>query len=165
MFQSLLILLLTSFGIQSIHAHSNHTHSNQTIEQTLSIIKPDAVAAGHIGEIITRLERSGLKIISIHMTTLTSQQASEFYDSLRDKPFFQGLVKYMTSGPIVVITLEGQDAIKKYRALMGPTDPKKALSGTIRSDFGENIEKNAVHGSDSPESAKREINFFKKSNF
>lgn len=160
MFKTILFFLFTCIGgIQQ----SAFAEQVQTQEQTLAIIKPDAVAEGHIGDIISRLEKSHLKIVSMKMVTLSKEQAARFYDSLNDKPFFPHLTVYMSSGPIVVMTLEGQDAVKKYRTLMGPTDPKKAPPGSLRSDFGENIGKNAVHGSDSPESAKKEIEFFFKS--
>lgn len=129
-------------------------------EQTLSIIKPDAVANNHIGAIITRFEKAGLKVSSLRMMKLTDQQAAEFYAVHKERPFFAELVEFMSSGPVVVMVLEGPDAIAKNRAIMGPTDPKKANPGTIRADFAESVGKNAVHGSDSAAAAKAEIEFF-----
>ncbi len=130
------------------------------IEQTLSIIKPEAVAKNLIGAILSRFEQGGLSVVAARMTWLTRAQAEAFYDVHRERPFFQDLVAYMTSGPIMVQVLEGENAIEKNRAIMGATDPRKAAPGTIRADFGESIERNAVHGSDGPETARREIAFF-----
>lgn len=132
-------------------------------EQTLSIIKPDAVAAHHIGDIIQRFEKAGLSINAIKMVHLTKQQACDFYAVHCQRPFYPSLVDYMISGPVVVIVLEGDDAVKKNRELMGETDPNKAAKGTIRADFATSIQANAVHGSDSADSAKTEIDFFFKS--
>lgn len=129
-------------------------------EQTLSIIKPDAVKAHHIGEIITRFEKNGLDIKEIKMVRLSKNQAEEFYEEHKGKSFYPNLIDYMSSGPVVVMVLDGSNAINKNRILMGATDPAKASKGTLRSDFGSSIENNAVHGSDSAESAKREISFF-----
>lgn len=129
-------------------------------EQTLSIIKPDAVQQHHIGDIISRFEKNGLSIANLKMTTLSKPQAEQFYAEHKGRPFFPNLVEYMTSGPVVIMVLDGDNAINKNRELMGPTDPAKAPTGSLRKDFGSSIEHNAVHGSDSPESAKREINFF-----
>lgn len=129
-------------------------------EQTLSIIKPDAVKAHHIGEIITRFEKNSLNIDQMKMVNLTKEQAERFYDEHKERPFYTKLVEYMASGPVVVIVLDGDNAIAKNRILMGATDPQKATKGTLRSDFGTSVEHNAVHGSDSAESAKREISFF-----
>lgn len=129
-------------------------------EQTLSIIKPDAVKGRHIGDIVNRFEKNGFTISEMKMTTLTKEKAEQFYAEHKGRPFYPNLVEYMTSGPVVVMVLEGDDAVVKNRNLMGATDPKKAEKGTIRNDFGSSIEHNAVHGSDSPESAKREISFF-----
>ncbi len=133
------------------------------IERTLSIIKPDAVAANHIGDIIAAIEEAGLRIIAAKMLCLSRRQAEEFYAEHRGKPFFDSLIDFMTSGPVVVQVLEGEDAIARYRALMGATDPRKAEPGTLRYRFArdsENMAANAVHGSDSPASAEREIGFF-----
>ncbi|MBI0409307.1 MAG: nucleoside-diphosphate kinase, partial [Nitrosospira sp.] len=123
------------------------------VERTLSIIKPDAVAKGVIGQIYSRFESNGLKIIAARMLHLSQAQAEGFYAVHRSRPFFNDLVKFMISGPVMVQALEGEDAIKKNRDLMGATDPKKAEKGTIRSDFADSIDANAVHGSDAPEAA------------
>lgn len=129
-------------------------------EQTLSIIKPDAVKARHIGDIISRFEKNGLDITQMKMVRLSKDQAEQFYAEHKSRPFYPNLVEYMTSGPVVVMVLDGNNAINKNRILMGATDPKKAAAGTLRNDFGTSIEHNAVHGSDSTESAEREITFF-----
>ncbi len=133
---------------------------NLTAEETLSIIKPDAVAANHIGEIITRFEKAGLKVVAAKMTKLSKEQAESFYAVHKERPFFKGLVSYMTSGPVFIQVLDGKDAVSKNRELMGSTNPKDAQAGTIRKDFGTGLEANAVHGSDSLENAKTEISFF-----
>lgn len=130
------------------------------MEQTLSIIKPDGVEKGIIGEIIKRFEGNGLRIKAMKMISLSQKEAEGFYYVHKERPFFKSLVEFMTSGPIVVMALEGGNAIKKNRDLMGATDPKKAEKGTIRNDFASSIERNIVHGSDSPESAKFEIPYF-----
>ena len=130
------------------------------IERTLSIIKPDAVAKNVIGQIYTRFENSGLKIIASKMMWLSDQQASAFYVVHKDRPFFGELVEFMTSGPIMVQVLEGANAIAKNRELMGATDLKKAAPGTIRADFASSIDANAVHGSDGPSTALAEVVFF-----
>ncbi len=130
------------------------------IEQTLSIIKPDATAKNVIGKIYSRFESNGLKIIAAKMTWLSAQQAGEFYAVHKARPFYGELVSFMTSGPVMIQALEGENAIAKNRELMGATDPKKAEPGTIRADFASSIDANAVHGSDSVESAKVEIAFF-----
>ncbi|MEK6596405.1 MAG: nucleoside-diphosphate kinase [Pseudomonadota bacterium] len=127
------------------------------IERTLSIIKPDAVAKNIIGEIYSRFESNGLKIVAARMMHLSQSEAEQFYAVHRERPFFRDLVKFMTSGPVMIQVLEGDDAIKKNRDLMGATDPKKAEKGTIRGDFADNIDANAVHGSDAPETAAIEI--------
>ncbi len=132
------------------------------IERTLSIIKPDAVAKNVIGAIYSRFENAGLKIIAARMMRLTREQAEGFYAVHRERPFFAELVAFMTSGPVMVQVLQGEDAVAKNRDLMGATDPKKAAPGTIRADFADSIEANAVHGSDSLENAKVEIDFFFK---
>lgn len=132
----------------------------QEMERTLSIIKPDAVKNRHIGDIISRFEDKGLRIVGIKMLTLDKERAGNFYKVHRDKPFFPGLVDFMSSGPIVVLVLEGESAISKNREIMGATDPKQAAPGTIRSDFAKSMSQNAVHGSDSPEAAQEEILFF-----
>lgn len=130
------------------------------MERTLSIIKPDAVRKNIIGKILDRFESAGLKIIACKMLTLSKDQAAEFYAVHKGRPFFNDLIDYMSSGPVVVSVLEGNNAVSLNRKLMGDTDPKKAEPGTIRADFAESIEANAVHGSDSLENAEREIRFF-----
>jgi nucleoside-diphosphate kinase len=130
------------------------------IERTLSIIKPDAVAKNAIGQIVARFEAAGLKVIAARMMHLSSAQAGAFYAVHKARPFFGDLVSFMTSGPVVVQVLEGENAIALNRELMGATDPKKAAKGTIRADFAESIDANAVHGSDGPETAREEIAFF-----
>ena len=130
------------------------------IERTLSIVKPDAVAKNIIGEIYSRFEKGGLTIVASKMITLDEKKAAGFYAEHEGKPFYQSLVDYMTSGPVVVQVLEGESAITTNRALMGATDPQMADPGTIRADFAESVEANAVHGSDSVASAEREIVYF-----
>ena len=130
------------------------------LERTLSIIKPDAVAKNVIGQIYTRFENAGLKIVAAKMTQLTQAEAEGFYAVHKERPFFNDLVKFMISGPVMVQVLEGEGAILKNRDLMGATDPKKAEKGTIRADFADSIDANAVHGSDAPETAANEIAFF-----
>ena len=130
------------------------------MEQTLSIIKPDAVQKGVIGKIIDRFESNGLRIAAMKKIKLSEEVAGGFYAEHRERPFFGDLVVFMTSGPVVVMVLEGENAIAKNRDLMGATNPKEAEAGTIRADFAESIDANAVHGSDSKESAAREIKYF-----
>lgn len=130
------------------------------MERTLAILKPDAVARNLIGEINRRIEEAGFKVVAMRMMHLSERQAREFYAVHRDKPFYEDLVRYMTSGPVVVEVLEREDAVSKWRELMGATDPKKAAPGTIRADFGTSIEENVVHGSDSLENAQKEIHYF-----
>ncbi|MRD73787.1 nucleoside-diphosphate kinase [Rhodocyclus tenuis] len=130
------------------------------IERTLSIIKPDAVAKNVIGQIYSRFEGAGLKVIAARMAWLSEQEAGAFYAVHKDRPFFKDLVKFMTSGPVMIQALEGEGAILKNRDLMGATDPKKAAPGTIRADFADSIDANAVHGSDAAETAAVEIAFF-----
>ncbi|MBN7769249.1 nucleoside-diphosphate kinase [Marinobacter daepoensis] len=129
-------------------------------ERTLSIIKPDAVAKNVIGEIYSRFEKAGLKIVASKMMHLTQEQAEGFYAEHKERPFFNDLVAFMTSGPVVVQALEGEGAILKNRELMGATNPKEAEAGTIRADFASSIDANAVHGSDSAASAEREVAYF-----
>lgn len=131
-------------------------------EVTLSIVKPDAVAKNQVGAIISRLEKGGLTVLAARMMHLSKEQAQQFYAVHKERPFYNDLVKFMTSGPILVMALEGDNAIAKNRDIMGATDPKKAAPGTIRADFAANIEENCVHGSDSPETAKVEVAFFFK---
>jgi nucleoside-diphosphate kinase len=135
-----------------------------TLEQTLSIIKPDAVEQNMIGNIIEYFEREGLKVVAVKMVHLTDDQSKAFYAVHKERPFYQELVDFMTSGPVLVMVLEGENAITRNREIMGETDPSKAKPGTIRADFATSIERNAVHGSDSPQTAKTEISFFFKSN-
>ena len=130
------------------------------IERTLSIIKPDAVAKNVIGKIVSRFEAAGLKIVAAKLVHLSRNEAEQFYAVHKERPFFKDLVEFMISGPVFVQVLEGEDAILKNRDLMGATDPKKAAAGTIRADFADSIDANAVHGSDAPETAKGEIAFF-----
>ena len=130
------------------------------IERTLSIIKPDAVAKNVIGKIYSRFETNGLKVVAARMVWLSPQEAGAFYAVHKERSFFSELVGFMTSGPVMVQVLEGEDAIAKNRELMGATDPKKAAPGTIRADFAESIDANAVHGSDGPDTACAEIAFF-----
>ncbi len=129
-------------------------------ERTLSIVKPDAVKKNLIGPILSRFEKAQLKIVACKMLHLSKEQAEEFYAIHRGRPFYNDLVKFMTSGPVVVSVLEGEDAIARNREIMGATDPKKALPGTIRADFAESIDANAVHGSDAKETAQGEVAFF-----
>ena len=130
------------------------------IERTLSIIKPDAVAKNVIGKIYSRFETNGLKIVASKMAWLSPQEAGEFYSVHKERPFFKGLVEFMTSGPVMIQALEGENAIAKNRELMGATDPKKAAPGTIRADFATSIDANAVHGSDGADTARGEIAYF-----
>ena len=131
-----------------------------SVERTLSIIKPDAVAKNVIGEIYSRFEKAGLKVVEARMQHLTREEAEGFYDIHRGRPFFDDLVKFMTSGPIMIQALEGEDAIALNRKLMGATNPAEAEPGTIRADFAKTIDANAVHGSDGPDTAKTEIAYF-----
>ena len=130
------------------------------IQRTLSIIKPDAVAKNVIGKIYSRFETNGLKVVAARMVHLSQQEAEGFYAVHRERPFFRDLVAFMISGPVMIQVLEGEDAVRKNRDLMGATDPKKAEKGTIRADFAESIDANAVHGSDAPETAAVEIAYF-----
>jgi len=130
------------------------------IERTLSIIKPDGVGRNLIGEVLGRFERAGLRIVAARMVRLSQQEAEGFYDVHRARPFFKDLVKFMTSGPVMVQVLEGEGAIAKNREVMGATDPKKAAKGTIRADLATSIDENIVHGSDAADTAAREIAYF-----
>ncbi|GMV03445.1 MAG: nucleoside-diphosphate kinase [Burkholderiaceae bacterium] len=130
------------------------------VERTLSIIKPDAVARNVIGQIYARFEGAGLKVVAARMMHLSREQAGAFYAVHRERPFFADLVAFMTSGPVMIQVLEGEDAIRKNRDLMGATDPKKAAPGTIRADFADSIDANAVHGSDGADTARVEVAFF-----
>jgi nucleoside-diphosphate kinase len=130
------------------------------LERTLSIVKPDGVKKNLIGAVYSRFEKAGLQIIAARMINLSQKQAEGFYAVHRERPFFKDLVKYMTSGPVIVQVLEGENAVLKHRELMGATDPKKAAPGTIRADFASSIEENVVHGSDSAENAAVEIAYY-----
>jgi nucleoside-diphosphate kinase len=130
------------------------------IERTFSIIKPDAVAAGQAGEILAMIQKAGFKILGLRMTRLTPDQAAGFYAVHKERPFYGGLVKFMTEGPIVVMALERDNAILGLREVMGATNPEKAAEGTIRKRFAANIERNCIHGSDAPETAEVELKFF-----
>ena len=130
------------------------------VERTLTIIKPDAVAGGHIGEIITALEQAGFRILAMKMVRLTREQAEAFYEVHRSKSFFDSLVRFMTEGPVVPMALERENAIQGLRDLMGNTNPEKAAAGTIRKRFAASIERNAIHGSDAPETAAFELAYF-----
>lgn len=130
------------------------------VQRTLSIIKPDAVAKGLIGDIYVRFERTGLKVVAAKMMHLTKAEAEDFYAVHKERPFFKSLVAFMSSGPVMIQVLEGEEAVTRYRELMGATNPKEAAPGTLRADFADSIEENAVHGSDSSDNAKQEIEFF-----
>jgi nucleoside-diphosphate kinase len=130
------------------------------MERTLAIVKPDAVRRGLTGDILKRIESSELKVVGLRKIQLSRTDAERFYEVHKSKPFFSGLCDYMTSGPVVVAVLQGEGAITKWRNLMGATDPKKAAPGTIRKDFGLDVEQNSTHGSDAPETAAQEIAFF-----
>jgi len=131
-----------------------------SVQRTLSIIKPDAVSKNLIGKIYVRFEENGLKIIAAKMKQLTESEAGGFYAVHRERPFFKDLVNFMISGPVVIQVLEGENAVEKHREIMGATDPKQAASGTIRADFADSIDENAVHGSDSADNARIEIAYF-----
>lgn len=130
------------------------------MERTLGIIKPNSVTKNHIGKILNMGEEAGLKVVKMRMTTLTKDEAGGFYAEHKERPFFQSLVSFMTSGPVVLLVWEGQGAVEKWRQIMGATDPAKAAPGTIRKLFADSIEANSVHGSDSSTSAKRETEYF-----
>ena len=130
------------------------------MERTLSIIKPDGVGKGLVGEVIRRFEKEGIGIVAMRMFRLTRREAEGFYAVHRERPFFGSLTEFISSGPVVVMVLEGDDVIARNRALMGATDPKKAEKGTIRADFADSVERNIVHGSDAPETAGTEIRYF-----
>jgi nucleoside-diphosphate kinase len=132
------------------------------VERTFGIVKPDAVAKGAIGGVVDMIEKSGLQIVGLRLLQMGQSQAEGFYSVHKARPFFNDLVKFMTSGPCVVMAIQGEGAVARYREVMGPTDSKKAPAGTIRQKYGTDIERNAVHGSDSPENAKGELAFFFK---
>ena len=147
-------------GNNQSNLSSNPEKQHMALERTLSIIKPDAVAKNVVGKILARFEDAGLKIIAAKMKQLSRAEAEGFYAVHRERPFFKPLVDFMISGPVMIQVLEGEGAILKNRDLMGATDPKKAAAGTIRADFAQSIDANAVHGSDAPETAKVEIAYF-----
>ncbi|MCS6790468.1 MAG: nucleoside-diphosphate kinase [Bacteroidia bacterium] len=132
----------------------------EKVERTLGLIKPDALLAGHTGKILDRIEAAGFRIVGLKLVHLTREEAEAFYAVHRSRPFFSSLVGFMSSGPVVAFVLEKENAIQAYRELMGATNPAQAAPGTLRALFGQNVERNAVHGSDSPENAQREIYFF-----
>jgi nucleoside-diphosphate kinase len=140
--------------------NSSYPEDSMGVERTLSIVKPDGVGRNLIGDVYRRFEKAGLAIVAARMMHLTRAQAEAFYAVHRERPFFKDLCSYMTSGPVMVQVLEGEDAVARNRDIMGATDPKKAALGTIRADLAESIEENVVHGSDSAENAAREIAFF-----
>src|SRR3954465_14735378 len=131
-----------------------------SVERTFSIIKPDAVAAGHAGEILAMLQKAGFKILGMRMTRLSEAQAQAFYAVHKERPFYSGLVKFMTEGPIVVLALERENAVKQLRDVMGATNPANAAEGTVRKRFATDIERNCIHGSDAPETAAQELAYF-----
>jgi nucleoside-diphosphate kinase len=131
-----------------------------SIERTFGIVKPDAVAKNAVGGVVDLVEKAGLKIVGLHLMRLSEPQARAFYAVHKERPFYGDLVRFMTSGPCVVMAIEGENAVARYREVMGPTDSKKAPAGTIRGSYGTDIEKNAVHGSDGPDTAKAELAFF-----
>lgn len=143
---------------RTLHRHNTEIH--MALERTLSIIKPDGVEKGVIGRVISRFETAGLKPVAIRMAHLSQAEAEGFYAVHKARPFFGDLVKFMTGGPVVLMVLEGEDAVAKNREVMGATDPRKAADGTLRKDFATDIEKNTVHGSDSAENARNEIAYF-----
>jgi nucleoside-diphosphate kinase len=131
-----------------------------SVERTFSMIKPDAVAAGQAGEILAMIQGAGFRVLNLRMIRITESQAQGFYAVHRERPFFAGLVKFMTEGPVIIMALEREDAIRKLREVMGATNPANAAEGTIRKRFASNIERNCVHGSDAPETAETELRFF-----
>jgi nucleoside-diphosphate kinase len=146
---------------QDNYRAADYTNQSQNkVERTLAIIKPDAVKNNHIGDIVTRYEKAGLRVAAIEMRQLSKDDASEFYATHKDRPFYNDLVTFMSSGPVVLVVLEGTNAIAKNRQLMGGTDPRQADRGTIRADYANSTTQNAVHGSDTPENAKKEIDDF-----
>lgn len=161
MFQKVLLFFFAL--VSPLFAEKTAPLKELQVEQTLSIIKPDAVEKNKIGEIVEYYETAGLKIIASKMVRVTPEQAKSFYAVHKEKAFFNDLISYVTSGPVLIQVLEGEDAVAVNRQVMGATDPNKASPGTIRADFGIDTQRNAVHGSDSPENAKKEISFFFKS--
>src|SRR5687767_8898176 len=158
-FFSLSFSKLLAISVQS-RAFQTHRKLVMALERTFSIVKPDGVARNLIGQVLSRFEKAGLKVVAARMAHLSQRDAEGFYAVHAARPFFKDLVKYMTSGPVLLQVLEGENAIAKNREIMGATDPKKAAPGTIRADFAESIEANTVHGSDAPETAAKEIAYF-----
>ena len=159
MLRNLILGLAMVFCSVSLFADDAKTEPKQ-VERTLALVKPDGVASNHIGDIISRYEKGGLVVIALKMTQLTQTQAQQFYAVHESRPFFKDLTTYMSSGPIVAIVLEGDNAVAKVREINGATDPQKAAKGTIRADFAKSVTQNAVHSSDSKENATKEISFF-----
>jgi nucleoside-diphosphate kinase len=158
--KKILSVIIAVFSVVFCQAQEPSKNAKGSVEQSLVIIKPEAVADRHIGAIVERFEKAGIQVVGAKMVRLTKEQAGQFYISLKDRPFYSQLTDYMSSGPIFVVVFQGINAIERDREIIGATDPKKAKAGTVRADFGTNIERNAVHGSDSADSAKREISFF-----
>ena len=154
-----LIILILLVGIGAFIFYQKKS-SQRGPQQTLAIIKPDAVAANKSGQIIAQIEGAGLRVAAMKMTQMTLAEAEQFYVEHKDRPFYRSLAEFMSSGPIVVMVLEGDKAVASYRTLIGATDPQKAAADTLRKQFGTSIDRNAVHGSDSLENAKKEIAFF-----
>lgn len=153
-------LLWLLYLLQHVHILYNKNGDFMAIEQTLSIIKPDAVGNNNIGEIISRFEKAGIRVVAAKMKHLSQDDAEGFYAVHKERPFFKDLVSFMITGPVLIMVLEGNDAISKNREIMGATDPSKAAPGSIRADFAKTIDENAVHGSDGAQTAKQEISFF-----
>lgn len=160
--RSIFTVLAAALAFTLISCLTGDSDNRPSKEITLSIIKPDAVENNYIGDIIARFEKNGLRIAGMKMVKLNEKEAGDFYAVHKGRPFYDDLVAFMTSGPVVVMVLEGDNAIKKNRELMGATDPEKAADGTIRKDFATSLSKNAVHGSDAPETAETEIMYFFK---
>jgi nucleoside-diphosphate kinase len=157
-----MLKLICTFFTALLTVCSLHAVEVSSQEHTLAMIKPDAVAKNHVGEIIALYEKNGLHVAALKMTKLSKEDAQKFYAVHKDRPFYDDLTTFMSTGPVVAIVLEGPEAIVKNREIMGATDPQKATAGTIRALFAESVTKNAVHGSDSPEAAVEEISFFFK---
>ncbi|MEC7840104.1 MAG: nucleoside-diphosphate kinase [Chlamydiota bacterium] len=157
---TILMSAIFLISLSVISCASPSQERTPTKETTLSIIKPDAVSGNHIGEIIQRFESKGLRVAAIKMVDIDKKMAGRFYEAHKERPFYNQLTEFMSSGPVVVMVLEGDNAILKNRSIMGATNPELAKRGTIRKDFASSISSNAVHGSDSPEAAKTEISFF-----
>lgn len=155
-----IFIVIVVVGVVAFFTFYQKKSNSAGAQETLSIIKPDAVAANQSGQIITQIEASGLQVIAIKMTQLSLKEAEQFYAVHKDRPFYRSLTEFMSSGPIIAMVLEGEQAVSTYRNLMGATDPQKAAAGTLRKQFATSVEHNAVHGSDSVENAEQEIAFF-----